>query len=59
MPDKHLEVAADGGGWRQGGGSVQMAFAMRARDAKKAPEGYITSLAGAGKKYDVYVHRWA
>lgn len=36
-----------------------MAFAMRARDARKAPEGYITSLAGAAKKYDVYVHRWA
>jgi apyrase len=40
-----------------GGGSVQEAFAMTSTDARSAPEGYISSLSGAGKKYQVYVHR--
>ena len=42
-----------------GGGSVQMAYAMGAGEAKKAPAGYVQSLAGGGKSYNVYVHRSA
>lgn len=41
-----------------GGGSVQMAYAMSAKEAGKAPDGYVQRLAGAGKEYSVYVHRW-
>lgn len=41
-----------------GGGSVQQAFAISAKDAATAPEGYITQLSGGGKAYHVYVHRW-
>ena len=41
-----------------GGGSVQMAYAMTGKEAKKAPAGYVHSLAGAGKSYSVYVHRF-
>lgn len=42
-----------------GGGSVQMAYAMNAKEARKAPDGYVQSLAGAGRAYNVYVHRCA
>lgn len=41
----------------QGGGSVQMAYAMDASEAKKAPNGYISNLSGGGQQYHVYVHR--
>ena len=41
----------------QGGGSVQMAYAMSQQDAKKAPDGYISDLSGGGEQYHVYVHR--
>lgn len=41
-----------------GGGSVQMAYAMTNAEAKAAPEGYISSLSGAGKTYNVYVHSY-
>ena len=40
-----------------GGGSVQMAYAMAEVDAKKAPAGYIQTLSGGGKTYNVYMHR--
>lgn len=40
-----------------GGGSVQQAFAVSAKDASAAPEGYITQLSGGGRAYHVYVHR--
>jgi hypothetical protein len=42
----------------QGGGSVQMAYAMTAKEAGKAPDGYISNLSGGGQQYHVYVHRW-
>ena len=41
----------------QGGGSVQMAYAMSAKEAGKAPVGYISNLSGGGQQYHVYVHR--
>lgn len=41
-----------------GGGSVQMAYAMSAKEAKSAPDGYISTLAGGGKQYHVYVHSY-
>ena len=40
-----------------GGGSVQMAYAMADAEAKKAPSGYIQTLSGGGKSYNVYMHR--
>ena len=46
-------------GFVQGGGSVQMAYAMGAKEAKKAPKGYVTGLSGGGQQYNVYVHRCA
>ena len=42
-----------------GGGSVQEAFALTNEEAKDAPKGYISTLSGGGKSYNVYVHRWA
>lgn len=36
---------------------MQMAYAMSAKEAKNAPDGYISTLAGGGKQYHVYVHR--
>jgi hypothetical protein len=41
----------------QGGGSVQMAYAMNAKEAGRAPDGYISNLSGGGEQYSVYVHR--
>lgn len=32
---------------------------MSAKEAGKAPDGYISSLSGGGQQYHVYVHRWA
>ena len=32
---------------------------MPAKDAAKAPDGYITQLSGGGRTYHVYVHRCA
>ena len=34
-----------------------MAYAMAEVDAKKAPAGYIQTLSGGGKTYNVYMHR--
>ena len=33
------------------------AFAVAAKDAASAPDGYITQLSGGGRTYHVYVHR--
>jgi apyrase len=41
-----------------GGGSVQMAYAMSAKEAGKAPDGYISNLSGGGQQYHVYVHSY-
>ena len=49
---RHTSLAA------QGGGSVQMAYAMSAKEAGRAPDGYISNLSGGGQQYHVYVHRW-
>ena len=40
-----------------GGGSVQQAYALTAAEAKTAPQGYVSELAGGGRRYHVYVHR--
>ena len=40
-----------------GGGSVQQAFALTKEEAKAAPEGFVQTLSGGPKTYDVYVHR--
>ena len=37
---------------------VQEAFALTDSEAAAAPKGYATRLKGAGKVYNVYVHRW-
>ena len=39
-----------------GGGSVQLAYAIPPKVAASAPDGYVKSLKGGGKNYDVYVH---
>jgi len=41
-----------------GGGSVQHAYALHARDADGAPPGYVRALAGGGRRYSVYVHSY-
>ena len=38
---------------------VQEAFALTKEQAEAAPKGYATELKGAGKVYQVYVHRCA
>ncbi len=38
---------------------AEQAFAVPAKDAATAPDGYITQLSGGGRTYHVYVHRCA
>ena len=41
-----------------GGGSVQLAHALPASVASRAPDGYVSELSGGGRKYSVYVHSY-